>query len=172
MRLDRKLRQLNEKRVVWLNRIQAMCPDKLVAKPRAGKWSILEIVEHLVVSERVVFQGMPHPSLLVERPRRPEHHFRYLLVEFLLRSGIPVRMPSPALAPKGGRSLSELRQLWDENQEWLLTYVSQLDSKGLQRVVFEHPAAGPLTLGQAVSLNQSHIHRHVRQAEALYRLLA
>ncbi|HSG41147.1 MAG TPA: DinB family protein [Thermoanaerobaculia bacterium] len=170
--LERKLRRLNEWRAAWLDQLQAMPPDKLVARPRPGKWSILEIVEHLAVSERVVFQGLPDPSLLVERPRSAEHRFRYLLVAFLLRSGIPLRMPSKALAPKGGRSLSELRSLWDESQEWLLAYVSQLDAKGLRRAVFEHPAAGPLTVGQVVHLNQIHIDRHVRQVESLQRLLA
>ena len=170
--LERKLRRLNEWRAAWLDRIEAMPPDKLVATPRPGKWSILEIVEHLAVSERVVFQELPDPSLLIERPRRLEHHFRYLLVAFLLRSAIPIRMPSQTLAPKGGRSLSEIRRLWDGNQEWLLAYVRQLDAKGLRRPVFEHPAAGPLTVGQAVYLNQIHIDRHARQVESLQRLLA
>src|SRR5689334_3074952 len=99
--LERKLRRLNEWRAAWLDRIQAMPPDKLVAKPRPGKWSILEIIEHLAVSERVVFQDLPDPSFLVERPRRLEHRFRYLLVAVFLRSPIPIRMPSQELAPKG-----------------------------------------------------------------------
>ena len=170
--LEKKLRRLNEWRAAWLDRIQAMPPDKLVAKPRPGKWSILEIIEHLAVSERVVFQDLPDPSLLVEHPRRLEHRFRYLLVVVFLRSPIPIQMPSQSLAPKGGRSLSECRRLWNENQEWLLAYVRQLDAEGLRRAVFEHPAAGPLTVGQMIYLNQIHIDRHVRQVESIQRLLA
>jgi len=170
--LEKKLCRLNEWRTAWLDRIGAIPPDKLVATPRPGKWSILEIIEHIAVSERVVLQDLPAPSLLVERPRRLEHHFRYLLVAFLLHSAIPIRMPSQNLAPKGGRSLNELRSLWAENHEWLLAYVRQLDAKGLRRPVFEHPAAGPLTVGQAVYLNQIHVGRHVRQIESLQRLLA
>lgn len=170
-RLEKKLLRLDQWRAAWLDGLQALPPDKLVARPSPDKWSILEIVEHLAVSEHVVFQGLPDPSLLVERPRRLKHRFFYLLVELFLRSPIPIRMPSRSLAPKGGRSLSEVRGLWDESQEWLLAYVRQLDAKGLRKAVFEHPAAGPLTVGQVISLNQIHIDRHVRQIESLRRLL-
>src|SRR5689334_17599433 len=80
-RLETKLLRLNPWRAAWLDELQALPPDKLMAAPRLSKWSILEIVEHLAVSERVVLQGLPDPSLLVERPRRLKHRFRYLLVE-------------------------------------------------------------------------------------------
>ena len=166
-RLERELRRLNEWRAAWLDELEALPPERLVTAPRPGKWSILEIVEHLAVSEHVVFQGLPDPSLLVERPRRLKHRFLYLLVAVFLRSAIPIRMPSQSLAPRGGRSLGELRRLWDESQEWLLAYVRQLDAQGLRRAVFEHPAAGPLTVGQVIHLNQLHIDRHVRQIESI-----
>lgn len=170
--LEKKLLRLNEWRAAWLDELQALPPDKLMTAPRPGKWSILEIVEHLAVSERVVFQGLPDPSLLVERPRRLKHRFRYLLVAFVLRTAIPVRMPSPSLAPRGGLSLGEVRRLWDESQEWLLAYVRELDAHGLRRAVFKHPVAGPLTVEQVVHLNRIHIDRHVRQIESIQRLLA
>ena len=171
MRLQERLRRLDETRAALLDRIQGMSPDQLAATPRAGKWSILEIVEHLVLAERMVLRGLPDPSLLVERPRRPGHHVRYLLVVLILKSGIPVRVPSRAMVPKGGRGLGELRQLWDESQEWLRAYAGRLDARGLRKAVFEHPVAGPLTLEQAVRLDQIHVDGHARQIESLRRLL-
>jgi hypothetical protein len=92
-------------------------------------------------------------------------------VAFLLRSSIPIRMPSQGLAPQGGRTFGELRRLWDESQSWLLAYAGGLDTAGLRRAVFEHPAAGPLTLAQAAYLNQLHVERHLRQIERICREL-
>jgi hypothetical protein len=66
---------------------------KLVAKPLAGKWSILEIIEHLI------------------------------------------------------------------------------DRKGFRRAVFEHPIAGPLSVEQALHMDQVHLDTHVRQIRRLQRLL-
>jgi hypothetical protein len=62
MTLETRLRRLDAKRAACLDRLQELPPGRLTARPRPDKWSILEIVDHLVVSERLVFQGSPIPS--------------------------------------------------------------------------------------------------------------
>ena len=171
MRLNKRLHTFNERRGALLDEMEALDSASLVAKPLAGKWSILEIIEHLVLAERAVFQGLPDQSRLGERKRQMQHRLRYLIVMFVLRYGIPVQVPSPAMVPRGARSLAELRRLWDENQEWLRAYIRGLDRKGFRRAVFEHPVAGPLTVEQAVHLDQVHLDTHIRQIRRLQRLL-
>jgi hypothetical protein len=61
MRLDKRL-QVQRKAGALLDVMAAPDPAKLVAKPLAGKWSILEIIEHLILAERAVLQGLPEPS--------------------------------------------------------------------------------------------------------------
>jgi len=136
-----------------------------------GKWSVLEIIEHLVLAERAVLQDLPELSRLSARERKLKHRFAYLIVMFVLRYGIPVPVPSPAMVPRGNRSLVDLRRLWDENQRWLGAYIGGLDRKGLRRAVFGHPVAGPLTVGQPVRMDQVHLKTHVRQIKRLQRLL-
>lgn len=171
MRLDKRLQSFNDKRGALLDEMGALDAAKLAAKPLAGKWSILEIIEHLILAERAVLHGLPEPSLLSERERRLKHRFSYVIVMFVLKYGIPVQVPSPAMVPQGDRSLDELRRLWDENQEWLRAYISRLDRKGFRRAVFEHPIAGPLSVEQAVHMDQVHLNTHVRQIRRLQRLL-
>jgi DinB family protein len=137
----------------------------------AGKWSILEIIEHLALAERAVLQGLPEPSRLHERERRLKHRFSYAIVMCVLKYGIPVQVPSPAMLPQGHLSLAELRRLWDQNQEWLQAYTGRLDRGGFRRAVFEHPIAGPLTVEQAVHMDQVHLDTHIRQIRRLQRLL-
>ena len=171
MRLDNRLQAFNEKRVALLDEMETLDAATLVAKPRVGKWSILEIIEHLVLAERAVLQDLPEPSRLRPRARTLKHRFAYLTVMFVLKYGIPVPVPSPAMVPRGDRSVGELRRLWNENQHWLRAYIRDLDRKGLRRAVFAHPVAGPLTVGQAVHMDQVHLDRHVRQIRRLQRLL-
>ena len=171
MRLEKRLRAFNEMRGALLDEMEALDPAKLVARPRVGKWTILEIIEHLVLAERAVLQDLPEPSELSAHERTIKHRFAYLIVMFVLRYGIPVPVPSPAMVPRGNRSLVDLRRLWDENQRWLGAYIGGLDRKGLRRAVFGHPVAGPLTVGQAVRMDQVHLKTHVRQIKRLQRLL-
>lgn len=171
MRLERRLQAFNAARGALLDEMEALDPDRLVAKPLAGKWSILEIVEHLVLAERAVFRGLPDPSLLVGNERGLGHRVRYLLVMFVLKAGIRVRVPARAMIPRGDRTLAELRRLWDENQAWLRLCIDRLGPDGIGRAVLVHPVAGPIDVTQALRMGQVHLNVHVRQIRALQRLL-
>jgi hypothetical protein len=167
-----RLEAFDAARLALLDELESLGPAVLTARPRAGKWSILEIVEHLVLAERAVFKGMPDPSRLEAAERGPGSHARYLLVMFVLKAGIPVRAPSRRMLPQGGRSLAELRRMWDENRAWLLSVLDVLGPDGPGKAVFEHPVAGPLTVDQAARMVRVHFAGHVKQIRRLQRLLA
>lgn len=172
MRLEERLQAFNQMRGALLDEMEAMDPTALAAKPLAGKWSVLEIIEHLVLAERAVFKGLADPSRLIARERGVGNYVRYQIVMFILKSGIRVRVPSPTMVPQGNRSIAELRRLWDENQTWLRLSIAHLGPKGIRGAVLEHPVAGPLTVAMAVRMGQVHVDGHVRQIRALQRLLA
>ncbi len=172
MSLRDRLVDWNERRLEFLDELAALDPRCLEAHPIVGKWSILEIVEHLVLGERVVYLNLTEPSRLVERPRGLVTRGRYLLVLGLLKSRLRVRIPAREMAPRGGRTLSELRGLWDENQAWLLSVVELLGPAGVRRAVLAHPAVGPLTVEQAFEMGCIHFERHVRQIRDIKRRLA
>ena len=172
MTLENRLQAFDETRRSLLDQMKALDPALLVAKPIAGKWSIIEIVEHLVLAERAVLKGLPDPSRLVEQNRDFGSRVRYALVLFILTSGIPVRTPSPAMVPQGDRGLAELHRLWDESQRWLRSCIACLGPEAGRKAVFEHPIAGPLTVSQAVRMGQVHVDGHVRQIRRLRRLMA
>ena len=172
MTLEGRLRAFDAARCALLDELGSLEPAVLTAKPLPGKWSILEIVEHLVLAERAVFKGMPAPSRLEAGDRWIGNHVRYLLVTFILKAGIPVRAPSRKMLPQGGRSFAELRRMWDENRAWLLSVLDGLGPEGLEKAVFEHPVAGPLTVEQSVRMVQVHFDGHVKQIRTRQRLLS
>jgi len=168
-RLQQRLRALDERRRALLDEVEALSADRLTARPLPGKWSILEIVEHLVLAERDVLQNLPEPSQLVGRKRDLKARISYPMVVFVLKYGIPVEVPSPRMVPTGHASLAGLRREWDESQRWLRSYVDGLDEHGFGSAVFVHPVTGPLTVAQAIRLDQVHVETHARQ---IGRLLA
>lgn len=170
-RLTQKLEAFDANRNALLDEMETVEPAKLLARPIPGKWSMLEIIEHLVLAERSVFQGLPEPSRLPVRPPRLKDRFRYRLVMFVLRNGIRVQVGTPAMLPQGGRDLAELRRLWDENQTWLRGCIDSLGAEGISRKILEHPQAGPINLKQAVAMSQAHLDTHIRQIRVLQRLL-
>src|SRR5215212_6434811 len=128
--IQQRLRALDERRQALLDDVEALSADRLTARPLPGKWSILEIVEHLVLAERHVLRNLPEPSQLVERRRGLEARIRYPVVIFVLKYGIPAEVPSPRMVPTGSASLADLRRQWDESQQWLRSYVDGLGPDG------------------------------------------
>ncbi len=168
-RIDRQIRSLDIRRNALLDELAPLDLAVLGRRPAAGKWSILEIVEHLVLSEREVcrFPGAAERAEGPERPRRLKHRLAYLVVFLVLRFRIRVKAPSARMLPQGEWSLADSRREWDENLNQLRAFASGLDRKALGRAVFKHPAAGPITLSQALTLGLLHVEDHARQIERL-----
>jgi hypothetical protein len=169
--LNERLEMINRRRLALLDEVETLDSRLLVARPLPDKWSIREVIEHLVLTERDVLKNLPHPSQLRPLERTPKNRLLYVVVMFVLRFGIPVPVPAASMVPSGNRSLDELRRVWDETHEWLRTYVAGLDREGLGRAVFGHPIAGPLTVRHAVDMLTVHLQTHTRQIRRLERLL-
>lgn len=165
--IDRQIRRLDDRRKALLDELASVKPEELARRPSVGKWSILEIVEHLVVAEGVVFLDFPPAGDLRERNRRWKHRITYFVVFFVLRFGVRVQTPSPKMNPEGGKTLAELRRRWDENLARLRSYAAGLDRKRLRKALFRHPAVGPITLAQALTLDLLHLEVHTRQIRRL-----
>ena len=166
-----RLARIERKRLALLEEVAALDEVTLTARPMAGKWSIREIVEHLVLAEDDVVGDFSRLDALDAQPRGIGHHVRYLIVLFVLRFRIPVTVPSRAMLPTGGRSLAELRETWDEHQRRLRSFVAGLTREGARRAIFRHPISGPLSVSQALVLLDAHLDSHIRQIRRRMQLL-
>ena len=169
--LHKKTKALNQQRCALLDELTALDVEWLEAKPIPNKWSILEIVEHLVIAEEYVFKGFPKIPELVEQKRKFKNRFTRLIVIFVLRNSIPVKAPSPKMLPQGNIPLAKLKSQWDQNHQLIKSYVDNFDSKFLDKAFFEHPVTGSLTLEQAIDLDQIHLNEHIKQIRKLLTLL-
>lgn len=158
-----KFERYDRTRLALLDDLVNFNDDQLKRKPGPREWSILQIVQHMVLAERDVMQYLPEPKELIHRKRGLRARIFYVAVLLILRWNIRVPVPSKRMVPDGNTSLSELRQQWDENMRWFRGYVDSLGPEDLKRAVFSHPIAGPLTGPQAGKLAQYHFEAHLRQ---------
>ena len=161
--LLRRLDAFRRDREDLLEELALLEPAWLTARPLAGKWSILEIVEHLVLAERSVFAHATEPSKLVPHERRPRHHFRRFAVRWTLRLKIPVSVPAREMEPHGETSLAELRRLWEMDLAALLSCAEKLAEHLLRAPIFVHLVGGPLSFEEALDFGQIHFEGHLHQ---------
>lgn len=158
-----KFERYDRTRLALLDDLANLNDDQLKRKPGPREWSILQIVQHMVLAERDVMQYLPEPKELIHRKRGLRARIFYVVVLLILRWNIRVPVPSKRMVPDGNTSLSELCQQWDENMRWFREYVDSLGPEDLKRAVFSHPVAGPLNGPQAGTLAQYHFEAHLRQ---------
>ena len=162
---------LNRRRTGLLERLAAVSEDELNRKPGPKRWSQLQVLQHLVLSERAVLQGLPAPTRLVPQKRNPLNRINYAIVMTILKWDIPVPPPSSKMVPDGRIPFERLRDMWDRNFQWLADTIAALGADAACLAVFRHPVAGPLTPVQALRMDRLHLESHVRQINRIQRLL-
>ena len=167
-----RLRRIEGKRERLLAGLATLPPGVLEAHPLPGKWSIAEIIEHLVISEEGVIGDFTRLANREAIPRGAKDRILYLAVMGVLRFDIPVQVPSRGMNPVGGRSLAQLGAAWELNHAQLRAFVDTVDRSRLRDAIFRHPVGGPLTLGQGLLMLETHLDRHIRQIRRLEQLLS
>lgn len=166
--LHNKLQNLNEKATSLIEELSQSPPALLTRKPSPEKWSVLEIVEHLIISEELFFAQIMNAETNSGRKRTLKHRLLYKVVMFILGSPIRVKAPSRRLLPAGNQTLEDLRKRWLVSQEGFLAW---LNSKGEgidpEAALAWHPVAGPMTVLQAMDMVERHLMRHRVQIQAL-----
>ena len=162
-----QLEVYDQNRNALLDDLERLNADQLRRKPGPDNWSLLEIVQHMVLSEREVLQDLPESKELTDRKRGLRARLSYAVVLAVLRWNIPAPVPSDGMVPDGNTPLSELRHQWEKNLSWLRDYLDTLRPEDLQRAVFRHPIAGPMTVAQTIDMAKLHFDVHSRQISKL-----
>ncbi len=154
-----------------LEQVQPLGETALRTQPRSEAWSILDILEHVVVSEAVILKGLPPWDTLTAQRRTLAHRAKLLLVRLVLALGIPVKVPSRRMLPSGQLGLDQITEQRRGHQEWLRAFLAEAGEGADHRACFSHPVAGPISLREALRLDLMHMQTHGKQIRARLREL-
>jgi hypothetical protein len=162
--------RLDQSRARVLALVEGTDEDQRSSQPAEGKWSLLQVVEHLVLAEEgtlKVFEQGPPPEPKVKV--RSVLALRAIEGLFGLRLRLPV--PSKSLTPTTPESLEPLRVRWVAAGKGIAQYVGALEPDDLRKPRFRHPVAGWLTAAQGIDFLERHIRHHERQIHRIRRSL-
>ena len=172
MNVVERLERVSERRARLMRELEQLPPAAHEWRPDEGSWSLLEIVEHLVLAEQDVMVDLSNLSGLEPRPRSFANIARYWLVLAILRFKIPVPVPSEGMKPRGGRSMEELSELWAQQHQRVSEFMAGLRPGDERAAIFVHPVTGPMSIRDGVRMLEVHLSRHIGQAERTMRLWA
>lgn len=159
--LERSLRQLEIKRERLLDSIGHISEEQLRRKPDPQSWSILEVVEHLVLAEQLA----PHPSYNGPVPRSGRKSFE--LVSYVLNNDVIVGVPDSRMEPGGGATYAALCRTWSAARKRLEQALEDVTEDTLNRPLTHHAVAGALTPVDLLRLIDMHVDHHQRQIDRI-----
>jgi len=161
---DLKIRYsaLEGKRQVVFELLYALSADQTTFRVGPGRWSILMVLEHVVIAEEMVLADIlaGKAGRAGSAPKSPE---AFHMVIKALEKDIPVEVPLPELEPTGVVVLDELIVRWEAARTGLRQALEQIPPETVATPICRHPVAGPMDARETLEFLAMHLDHHLRQ---------
>jgi hypothetical protein len=157
---DQLLAALNAGRGELLAAVEGMTDQQAAAKPAGGGWSVLEIVEHVAIGEKMLWRLLKTRSVAVEEELSRGREA--VLYERLASRGKKVEAPEFVRPTGRYASLGEAVVAFLDARERTVEWLGKCDFD-LRRRKVEHPLAGTVSAYEFILIMAAHPARHARQ---------
>ena len=170
--IQKKFAALESRRKKILNQLKTLPQNQLTVKPGSDNWSIVEVIQHLVlVEQQIVRQTNRNPGD-PDSDRPPRSREALGMVLEILEKDVRVDVPSASMEPDGQITLDALRTQWKESRGQLSKFFQHLNKESVEAAVFSHPVAGSLNALDMLDLANVHTDYHIRQIEGIQKQLS
>lgn len=170
---NKVLQQLNileESRRSLMSLCEQVPEESLQRQPQPGKWSVMQIITHLITSEQLSLNYIRKKSQGIKD--LPNTGIGADARMFLLK--ISQRIPLKYKAPKvvvqhtpETLSFEKSRQAWENLRKELHSFIINMESQDLKKAIYKHPVGGRLNILQALIFFQEHFNHHLPQINRL-----
>jgi uncharacterized damage-inducible protein DinB len=173
--LNAKLHQLYNslefQRIQLLDSLKNLSSEKLNRQPK-GKWSINQIVAHLITAERMSIQYLTKKIQGIDQVDDTRLIEELKMIALIVSQRLPLKFKAPRAVVENTPHSSDLRQL---AQEWntlridLKNLLEKIADHQIKRKIYKHVRAGKLNIQQALVFFREHIIHHRSQINHLLR---
>lgn len=153
-----------------LNDFDQLSPNQLSFKPTSKKWSLLQVMEHLMLAET---GSINYVNKKILDPAKLEAYslkaaFRYWWLQFFLKIPfIRIRNRPTQVTPTLKPDFNDVNLRWDIARKALRKFIDTHQDATLKKLVYKHPVAGRLNGLQMMQFFKLHINHHKKQIERI-----
>lgn len=144
--------------------------DKTFYYASAEKWSISQILAHLILAEQLSLQYIRKKSLGIEQAGDTNvlDDLKYAALKISQR--LPLKYKAPKVLGEGAPSQLSLEQItikWNDTRNELKSLLDGMESRHVKRKIYKHAIAGRLNILHAVDFFTEHLNHHFPQIRRL-----
>ena len=141
--------------------------DISLNKQPSEAWSVLEIMQHLMLAERqsvTYIQGKIDDGFVFDQAGMGAN-FRSFFLNTTL--SLPIKFNAPY--SMGKDAFHEYTTFWEVVKEWresrteLKAFLKNLPPEAYEQTLYKHPIGGKLTVSGMLSFYEKHFDRHLKQ---------
>lgn len=168
-RLEKLFHRMEANRAALLSSLEMFSENQLAYKPTGDRWSIKEVIQHLILSEQGTHRYlMKKNQAAFLPPAGLTATLRSIGLTLFLRLPIKFKVPSRAnVVPGGDASFSQLKQEWEETRQHLRQFIAELPPERRRVLIFRHPFMGYFNIYQTLRFIEEHIRHHLRQIQRI-----
>lgn len=169
---NRKIIDIEAQRVSLIHKLSKVTKTRQHYSESETSWSILNIVEHIVLSEEASLDYVQKKLSNPDQLKSVEliSWVKILLMKMVLKFNMKFKAPNHVNPlEKNGSNLESLADRWEFVRNRLIE-LSETDSKNLAKGILRHPYAGMMNFSQLVAFFETHFEHHLGQINRLVEL--
>ena len=169
VRFTQAFDKLERQREFLLSHV-ARLPAEKYSSTINNRWSVSEILIHIVTSERLSVNYMRKKALAIERLDDSGLVEEVKMRLLRISQRLPFKYKAPIIIIEhtpAGIPFDSLRSDWDEVRNELKVFAESIADQHVKKKVFKHPVAGRLDLFQAMDFFFEHIQHHWPQIKGV-----
>lgn len=149
--------------------LQGFTHEKLNQNLGTDQWSMLQVVEHLLLVEASSLRYMQKKYQYAQNIPKAGLVNKLKFAAFRTLFKLPLKIKAPNVVAKLPETseLLDAQARWDMTRKELEAFLNQLPERDYELAIFKHPIAGRLNIDQTISFFAAHFAHHMKQIERI-----
>lgn len=139
-------------------------------KPSDNEWSLQQVLLHLLQVQQGSLEMLKKEIADVESKSRQgfKSWYRFIMLKLALKSNKKFKAPKILSKVSNDVPINKIVFQWNDTQKNLLAFIEKYSPTIKNKLIFNHPVIGWITLRQTTDFLLHHLKHHEKQIELLY----
>ena len=171
--LKSKYEELENSKRDLIKFVDSLEQEKLNTQPEENKWSIVQIIFHLVKTERIAVITITKGIKNIDSTSETGLIENYRSLILLLSLRLPFKYKAPTIMRKVPEEyeINELKRKWEMIRNQIGNLLKEIKENDLNKIMFEHPYSGKMNIVQTLNFLNNHLERHFKQIKRTAEIL-
>jgi uncharacterized damage-inducible protein DinB len=171
-KLQYHYKQLEQETLTLLKDVSTLSSASYHYSPGEGKWSISQILTHIITAEGLSLKYLRKKSLGIKEVHNTGFIEDVKFWVLRISQRIPLRYKAPGIVIQNtpaALSYGELIRQWEVLREEMQVFLSTISEDDIQKKIYKHPVVGMLNVMHGVQFLREHIIHHRPQIIGIIR---